>query len=126
MLRIKSALLATGPSSVSAAVLAVSAEMCTRGEIIASPEVQRDVPQLCGCGRGDHRQPSGNEFCLQSCRCWRSPAEAFGVAARGLSGEVRGVGSDGEAEGSGRGESRRCTEGGEEDTQMPKEKKMSA
>lgn len=75
MLGIRSALLATEPSSVSTAVLAVSAAMCTRGEIIATPKVRRNIPQLCGRPCRNHRQPSGNEFCLQSCRGWQRPSE---------------------------------------------------
>lgn len=115
--------MATEPSSVSTAVLAVSTAMCTHGEIIATPEVRCNIPQLRGRPCRNHRQPV--EMSSVSSRAGAGTGLRSGCV-RTLRGG-RGVGSDGEAEGSSREERRRCAEGGEEDgrreeeMQMPKE-----
>lgn len=118
MLRIRSTLLAAEPSSVSTAVLAVSTAMCTHGEIMATPEVRCNIPQLCGRPCRNHRQPVE-----------MSPVSSGAGAGRGLGsgcartlGGGRGVGSDGEAEGSSREEGG----GGEEGGRGRCLKKMSA
>lgn len=64
-------------SSVSTAVLladrpqcgrsaAVGAERSARGEVIARPEVQRNIPQRCGRPSHNHSRSDRNAFCLQS------------------------------------------------------------
>lgn len=120
MLRIRSTLLATEPSSVSTAVLAVSTAMCTHGEIIATPEVRCNIPQLCGRPCRNHRQPV--EMSSVSSRAGAGRGLRSGCV-RTLRGG-RGVGSDGEAEGSSREERRRCAEGGGKRCRC--QKKMSA
>lgn len=124
MLRIRSPPLAAEPSSVSAAVLAVSTAMCTRGEIIATPEVRCNIPQRCGRPRRSHRQPV--EMSCVSSRAGAGRGLRSGCV-RTLRGG-RGVGSDGEAEGSSREERWRCGEGGEEGGRKRGrcQKKMSA
>lgn len=55
-------LLAVHPLSVVASV-----QMSTHDEVILSPEVQCNIPQLCGRSSHNHRQSGKNVFCLQSC-----------------------------------------------------------
>lgn len=45
----------------------VSVQMSSHGEVTVSPEVQWNIPQLCGRPSHNHRQSGGNVFCLQSC-----------------------------------------------------------
>lgn len=44
-----------------------SMQMSTRGEVIVSPEVLCNIPQLCGQPFYNHRQSGRNVFCLQPC-----------------------------------------------------------